>query len=117
MTIVETNREQRREPAPPARFDADHGIVWLADVPIPVRPGQWSNGEILAAIAGVLRELRGIADDAPCPLRANELSTFATLLDMDDRALRADVRRELALTKKQAGVLVRELRTALRATA
>ncbi len=115
MTIVESRRGQRSESAPPARFDAVHGVVWLAEVPIPVRPGQWSNGQILEAIAGVLRELRGIADDAPCPLRANELSTFAELLDMDDRALRADIRRELALTKKQAGILVRELRIAKRA--
>ncbi len=98
-----------------ARFDADHGILWLDDVPIPVRPGERTNAELLRSLVSCIRELRRLPDGAPCHLRDRELHTFAEVLDLTHCALRRDVRRELVLNKEQAGDLVAKLRRSHRA--
>ncbi len=111
MTILETAmRKMRDESKPLARFDEEHNVLWLDDLPIPIRPGSQSNRDLLRALASTIRDLRGLPIEAPCELRQSELATFAALLDLAARSLRKDIRTELGLSKRESGRLLARLR-------
>ena len=113
MTDIQVDapgRERRR--SAPTRYDEQHQILWLGSTPIPFRPGHHDNGFLVTAVAACIRDLRGVDASDPCPLRRSDLRTLGRLLDLDDPGLRSLLRSELALTRRQAGDTVDELRRA-----
>lgn len=98
---------------PLARYDERHSVLWIGSMPIPFRIGENRNGELIELLSVAIRQLRGLRDDEPCPLRRSEHQLLANLLDLDEPDLRRDFRRYLGLTRRQAGDTVMQLRRVL----
>lgn len=95
---------------PVARFDDRHSVLWIGSMPIPFRVGESRNGELLDLLSVAIRQLRGLEEGEPCPLRRSEFELLAGLLDLDDPELRLDLRRCLGINRRQAGDTVMALR-------
>ncbi len=110
---VEVAPEVDQRSGPVARYDERHGVLWIGSMPVPFRAGESRNGELLDLLSMAIRQLRGLEEHEPCPLRRSESELLASLLDLDDSELRLDLRRFLGLTRRQAGDTVMELRRVL----
>jgi len=98
---------------PVARFDPIHNVLWIGGTPLPFRPGVNRNGELLDLLGVVIRNLRGLDESDPCPLRRSEYDVLAGLLDLDDPELRALFRTHLGLSRREAGDTVMRIRRTL----
>lgn len=96
-----------------ARYDERHNVLWIGSMPVPFRIGENRNHELLDLLSAVIRQLRGLEEHEPCPLRRSEHELLAGLLDLDDPELRFDLRRLLGLSRRQAGDTVMQLRRVL----
>lgn len=99
---------------PVARYDERHSVLWIGSMPVPFRVGENRNGELLDLLGMAIRQLRGLEEADPCPLRRTEHELLGSLLDLDDPELRFDLRRHLGLTRREAGDTVTRLRRVLR---
>ena len=98
---------------PVARYDERHSVLWIGSMPVPFRIGENRNHELLELLSLAIRQLRGLEENEPCPLRRSEHELLANLLDLDDPGLRLDLRRLLGLTRREAGDTVMQLRRVL----
>ena len=98
---------------PVARFDEEHNVLWIGGTPLPFRPGTNRNSELIELLGIVIRNLRGLAEFDPCPLRRSEYNVLAGLLDLEDPELRTLLRTHLALNRREAGDTVMRLRRTL----
>lgn len=96
-----------------ARYDTRHSVLWIGSMPVPFRVGEGRNNELLDLLGMAIRQLRGLDEHAPCPLRRSEHQLLSELLDLDDPELRSDMRRTLGLSRRQAGDTVTLLRRVL----
>jgi len=102
--------EADQRTGPVARYDERHSVLWIGSVPVPFRVGDSRNQELLEMLGMAIRQLRGLEEGDACPLRRSEHELLAGLLDFDAPELRADLRRLLGLTRRQAGDTVMQLR-------
>lgn len=107
---IEVPPELDQRTGPVARFDDRHNVLWIGSMPIPFRVGESRNGELLDLLSMTIRQLRGLEEGDPCPLRRSEFQLLSELLDLDDPELRLDLRRHLNITRRQAGDTVMALR-------
>lgn len=105
--------EQEKRSGPVARYDERHNVLWIGSMPVPFRIGENRNGELIELLSVVIRQLRGLEANEPCPLRRSEHELLASLLDLDDPELRFDLRRFLGITRREAGDTVMHLRRVL----
>ena len=110
---IEIAAELDQRSGPIARYDERHSVLWIGSMPVPFRVGENRNGELLDLLGLAIRQLRGLEENEPCPLRRSEHELLADLLDLDDPELRLDLRRFIGLTRRQAGDTVMELRRVL----
>ncbi len=103
--VIEDNRV-----GPVARFDETHKVLWIAETPLPFRPGTGRDAELIELLGVSIRVLRGLEPDEPCLLRRSEFSVLAELLDLDDPDLRVHLRTHLGLSRRQAGDTAMQLR-------
>lgn len=113
ITEPEIAPELDKRTGPVARYDDRHSVLWVGSMPVPFRVGEGRNNELLELLSMAIRQLRGLDERAPCPIRRSEHRLLADLLDLDDPELRADMRRTLGLTRRQAGDTVTMLRRVL----
>lgn len=113
LDVAEVPPELDQRTGPVARYDERHNVLWIGSMPIPFRVGESRNGELIELLGASIRQLRGLDDQAPCPLRRSEYRLLAELLDLSDPELRHDLRRHLGITRRQAGDTVTELRRVL----
>ncbi|RMH68045.1 MAG: XRE family transcriptional regulator, partial [Actinomyces sp.] len=71
----------------PIVFDAERGGIVIAGRLVRYVPGVTDNDDFLEAYVRVVRELRGLDEDTPIQLRANDLAVLAVVLDLDDEEL------------------------------
>ncbi len=109
-TVQRFGRSGRDETKPPARFDAEHNVLWLGDVPLPFAPGQQTNAMILRAVAESIRELRRLGKSDPCYLRQADMPSYVQILNLRSKSIRRDLRKELRLNKREAGETLQALR-------
>ena len=98
---------------PVARYDERHHVLWIGSMPVPFRVGENRNHELIELLSLAIRQLRGLEEDEPCPLRRSEHELLAGLLDLDDPELRFDLRRFLGISRREAGDTVMRLRRVL----
>ncbi len=90
----------------PLVSDAEPGVLLVGDERIEVGG---ANRTVLTRYLAAVRRQRGLAPDGPVELRATDLASLSTVLDLDDAALESELAELLDLSPADARWTVRAL--------
>ncbi len=92
-------------PRLPARAAVVDGVLQVGSSEVAVGPEQ-TNFTKLYEIACCLRKMRGLGDDAAVNIRAAEVATIGSVMDLTDEGLLADLVTTLKITASAAAELL-----------